>query len=64
MATNMNKEDPHKFSVNSPLRQDGAYLRLWDPLLQLTHPMGWETGVPSSKQIIEDMMRIPEYSVL
>eukprot|EP00957_Ditylum_brightwellii_P208648 15358358-Ditylum_brightwellii.AAC.1 len=64
MTANMNKEDTFKFSVNSPLTQDDAYLHLWDPSLQLTHPMGWKAGVPSSKQIIEDMMRIPEYSVL
>ena len=33
MTANMDKEDTRKFSVNSPLRQDDAYLRLWDPSL-------------------------------
>eukprot|EP00957_Ditylum_brightwellii_P179922 13705897-Ditylum_brightwellii.AAC.1 len=53
-----------KFSVSSPLQQDNAYLRLWGPKLQTSHPLGWETGVPSSKRIIEDMMRIPIYLIL
>eukprot|EP00957_Ditylum_brightwellii_P008447 640352-Ditylum_brightwellii.AAC.2 len=26
--------------------------------------MGWEAGVPSSKRIVEDMLRIPNYSIL
>ena len=39
-------------------------MRLWDPNLQSTHPLGWEAGVPSSRRIIEDMMRIPMYSIM
>eukprot|EP00957_Ditylum_brightwellii_P070085 5323055-Ditylum_brightwellii.AAC.1 len=38
--------DRWKFTVSMPKRQDNAYLRLWDPSLQLSHPMGWEAGVP------------------
>eukprot|EP00957_Ditylum_brightwellii_P195545 14900244-Ditylum_brightwellii.AAC.1 len=58
---NTNKQ---KFSVSTPKRQDHAYLRLWDHSLQLSHPMGWEAGVPSLKQILEDMDCTPNYSIL
>eukprot|EP00957_Ditylum_brightwellii_P118180 9013913-Ditylum_brightwellii.AAC.1 len=60
----MNKNEKQKFSVSSPKHQDNAYLTLWDPQLQLTHSMGWDAGTPSSKRIVEDMMRIPKYSIL
>ena len=53
--------DKEKFSVSTPIQQDSIYLRLWDPSLQLSHPTGWEAGVPSSKHILEDMARIPKY---
>eukprot|EP00957_Ditylum_brightwellii_P159824 12165659-Ditylum_brightwellii.AAC.1 len=43
---------------------ESAYLCLWDPLLHTRHPLGWESGVPSSKQILEDMQHIPNYSIL
>eukprot|EP00957_Ditylum_brightwellii_P173022 13172570-Ditylum_brightwellii.AAC.1 len=56
--------DKQKFSVNSPLQQDCAYRRLRDPDLQDKHSLGWEAGVPSSKRIVEDMMRIPQYSII
>eukprot|EP00957_Ditylum_brightwellii_P174514 13287591-Ditylum_brightwellii.AAC.1 len=45
-----------------PLRQDSAYLRLWDPELQVTK--GKDAGVPSLRKIVEDMNRISNYSVL
>eukprot|EP00957_Ditylum_brightwellii_P104143 7933132-Ditylum_brightwellii.AAC.1 len=48
--------------ISTPKQQDGAYLCLWDPSLQLT--MGWDAGVPSLKSIHEDMARIPNYSIL
>eukprot|EP00957_Ditylum_brightwellii_P181095 13795124-Ditylum_brightwellii.AAC.1 len=32
--------DERKFIVSTPKRQDHAYLRLWGPSLQLSHPMG------------------------
>eukprot|EP00957_Ditylum_brightwellii_P093359 7109080-Ditylum_brightwellii.AAC.1 len=51
-----------KFSISTPKRQDSTYPYLWDPSLQLT--MGWEAGVPSSKRILQDMTRIPNYSIL
>ena len=54
--------DKQKFSVSTPLRQDSAYLRLWDPELQVTK--GKDAGVPSSRRIVEDMHRISNYSVL
>ena len=41
-----------------------AYMCLWDPALQVSHSMGWQAGVPSSKHIIEDMTRIYEYSIM
>eukprot|EP00957_Ditylum_brightwellii_P033714 2555747-Ditylum_brightwellii.AAC.1 len=56
--------DKQNFSVNSPLKQDHAYRRLWDPNLQDKHSLGWEAGVPSSKRIVKDMMRIPQYSII
>eukprot|EP00957_Ditylum_brightwellii_P178893 13626471-Ditylum_brightwellii.AAC.1 len=43
-------------------RQDSAYLKLWKPELQLT--LGWEAGVPSSTQVVDDMVWITEYSIL
>eukprot|EP00957_Ditylum_brightwellii_P158715 12079969-Ditylum_brightwellii.AAC.1 len=45
-----------------PLRQGSAYLRLWDPELQVTK--GKDAGVPTSQRIVEDMTRISNYSVL
>eukprot|EP00957_Ditylum_brightwellii_P099710 7595857-Ditylum_brightwellii.AAC.1 len=39
-----------------PKRQDSAYLKLWNPELQLT--LGWEAGVPKSTQIVEDMVLV------
>eukprot|EP00957_Ditylum_brightwellii_P010886 824986-Ditylum_brightwellii.AAC.1 len=50
--------------VNSPLQQDCAYRRIWDPNLQYKHTLSWEAGVPSSKRIVKDMMRIPQYSII
>eukprot|EP00957_Ditylum_brightwellii_P155974 11871762-Ditylum_brightwellii.AAC.1 len=41
---------------------DSAYLCLWDPVLQVRE--GQECVFPSSKQILEDMARISNYSVL
>ena len=64
MTSYMQDTDNEKFSVNSPLNQDRAYLRLWDPHLQINHTMKWEAGVPSSTRIMEDMMRIPKYSII
>eukprot|EP00957_Ditylum_brightwellii_P113404 8646648-Ditylum_brightwellii.AAC.1 len=64
ITSTMNKTDALKFSVSSPKHQDNAYLRLLDPQFQLTHSMSWDAGVPSSKRIVIDMMRIPKYSVL
>ena len=54
--------DEQKFSVSTPKHQDSAYLRLWDPSLQLEQ--GWEAGVPCSRRILQDMTRIPTYSIL
>eukprot|EP00957_Ditylum_brightwellii_P170914 13008655-Ditylum_brightwellii.AAC.1 len=54
--------DKQKFSVSTPLRQDSAYLRLWDPELQATK--GKDAGVPSLRRIDEDMTCISNYSVL
>eukprot|EP00957_Ditylum_brightwellii_P188544 14353930-Ditylum_brightwellii.AAC.1 len=56
--------DKQKFTVSMPKRQDYAYLRLWDPSFQLSHPMGWEAGVPSLKQILEDIDCTPNYLIL
>eukprot|EP00957_Ditylum_brightwellii_P137115 10454894-Ditylum_brightwellii.AAC.1 len=56
--------DKCQFSVGIPKRQDCAYLRLWDPSLRPSHPMGWEARVPSSKQILEDIEQIQNYSIL
>eukprot|EP00957_Ditylum_brightwellii_P061115 4637473-Ditylum_brightwellii.AAC.1 len=56
--------DEQKFSVSLPHQEDYAYLRVWDPDLQLKHMLGWEAGVPSSRRIVKGMMRIPEYSIL
>eukprot|EP00957_Ditylum_brightwellii_P039712 3005017-Ditylum_brightwellii.AAC.1 len=55
--------DKRKFTVSMPKRQDHAYLRLCYPSLQLIHLMGWEAGNPSLKRILEDMGRIPNYSI-
>eukprot|EP00957_Ditylum_brightwellii_P138349 10545473-Ditylum_brightwellii.AAC.1 len=60
----MEKTDKRKFSVDSPKHQDDAYMRLWDLALQVSHSMGWQSGVPSSERIIEDMSRIHEYSII
>eukprot|EP00957_Ditylum_brightwellii_P053435 4049477-Ditylum_brightwellii.AAC.1 len=60
----MKKTDKRKFSVDSPKHQGDAYMHLWDPSLQLSHSMGWQAGVPSSKRIIKDMTRIHEYSIM
>eukprot|EP00957_Ditylum_brightwellii_P047166 3581840-Ditylum_brightwellii.AAC.1 len=64
LTAHIEKTDKRKFSVDSLKNQDDAYMRLWDPRLQLTHPMGWEAGVPSSRCIVEDMNRIHEYSIM
>eukprot|EP00957_Ditylum_brightwellii_P157847 12015097-Ditylum_brightwellii.AAC.1 len=53
-----------KFSVNLPLLQDNENRRLWDPSLQYNHSLGWEAGVPSSKKIVKDTMRVPQYSIV
>ena len=59
----LDQTNDSKFSVSTPNRQDSAYLRLWDPELQRSHPMGVEAGVPSSRRILEDMDRIVSYSI-
>eukprot|EP00957_Ditylum_brightwellii_P136102 10379774-Ditylum_brightwellii.AAC.1 len=56
--------DKRKLSVSTPKCQDASYLRLWDPRLQESHPLGWEAGIPLSKRIVEDMCRIPTFSIV
>eukprot|EP00957_Ditylum_brightwellii_P192612 14664869-Ditylum_brightwellii.AAC.1 len=58
------KIDKRKKSVDSPKYQDDAYMRLWDPALQVCHSMGWQAGVTSSKCIINDMTRVYEYTIM
>eukprot|EP00957_Ditylum_brightwellii_P033840 2564722-Ditylum_brightwellii.AAC.1 len=59
----MEKTDKRKFSVDSPKHQNDAYMRLWDPALQVNHSMGLQADVSSSKCVIKDMTRIHEYSI-
>eukprot|EP00957_Ditylum_brightwellii_P182766 13921037-Ditylum_brightwellii.AAC.1 len=43
-TVHLEQTDKQNFSVSTPLRQDSAYLGLWDPELQVTK--GKDAGVP------------------
>eukprot|EP00957_Ditylum_brightwellii_P049820 3777044-Ditylum_brightwellii.AAC.1 len=51
-----------KFSDSTVKIQDSAYIWLWGIELKPTHD--WEAGVPNSKQTLQDMTRIVNYSIL
>eukprot|EP00957_Ditylum_brightwellii_P096989 7385871-Ditylum_brightwellii.AAC.1 len=61
-TASLKQPDTQKYSVSTPDCQNSAYLKLWNQELQLI--LGWKAGVPSSTRILEDMVRITEYSIL
>eukprot|EP00957_Ditylum_brightwellii_P206457 15348502-Ditylum_brightwellii.AAC.1 len=52
-TAHLQNTDEWQFLVSTPKQMDSAYLCLWDPLLQSSH--SWEAGVPSPKQLLEDL---------